>query len=188
MVSASTCDYPGGTQPKFKTEFQRDGLLRVSKVVNELTTPDQDDYPNLGSWDYGYDSASNALSAAHAGDSMDELESTQHYDYDTLNRLISARVTDTQDWTAASEETTSYQYDDLGNRVSHEYRDATAIAYAHDKANRMTDYAGLTQGYDDAGNLTVAFSADRGTSYTYRYDHHNRLGRRRVRVEEKSAA
>ena len=39
----------------------------------------------------------------------------------------------------------------------------------------MTDYAGLTQGYDLAGNLTLAFSADRGTSYTYRYDHHNRL-------------
>ena len=128
------CDYPGGTQPKFKTEFQRNGLLRVTKVVNELTVSDQatSGYNNLGSWDYGYDSASNALSAAHAGDSMDELESTQHYDYDTLNRLVSARVTDTQDWTAAAEETTSYQYDDLGNRVSHEYRDATAIAYGHD--------------------------------------------------------
>ena len=121
-------------KPAFKTEFQRDGILRVSAVVNELTTPDQDDFPNLGSWTYGYDSASNALSAAHTGDAMDELESTQHYDYDTLNRLVSARVTDPRlvapdkvrrsrsdavspretrrvKETAASEETTSYQYD-----------------------------------------------------------------------------
>jgi YD repeat-containing protein len=29
--------------------------------------------------------------------------------------------------------------------------------------------------YDKAGNLTLAYSADRGTSYIYKYDHHNRL-------------
>ncbi len=78
-------------------------------------------------------------------------------------------------WANTGYETTTYQYDDLGNRESHSYRDAAAIAYEHDKANRMTKLAGLTQGYDDAGNLTLAYSADRGTSYVYRYDHHNRL-------------
>ncbi len=31
------------------------------------------------------------------------------------------------------------------------------------------------QEYDNAGNPTLAYSADRGTSYTYRYDHNNRL-------------
>ena len=39
----------------------------------------------------------------------------------------------------------------------------------------MTTLATKTQGYDLAGNLTLAYSADRGTSYTYRWDHHNRL-------------
>jgi YD repeat-containing protein len=39
----------------------------------------------------------------------------------------------------------------------------------------MTTLAGVTQGYDRAGNLTLAYSADRGTSYKYGYDHHNRL-------------
>ena len=29
----TTCDYPGGTKPKFKTDFQRDGILRVTKVA-----------------------------------------------------------------------------------------------------------------------------------------------------------
>jgi YD repeat-containing protein len=35
--------------------------------------------------------------------------------------------------------------------------------------------AGLSQNYDKAGNITLAYSADRGTSYVYRYDHHHRL-------------
>ncbi len=55
---------------------------------------------------------------------MDELDADRHFNYDTLNRLVTARVTDTQNWTAASEATTSYQYDHLGNRRSHSYRDA----------------------------------------------------------------
>ena len=36
----------------------------------------------------------------------------------------------------------------------------------------MTKLAGLDQDYDKAGNLTLAYSADRGTSYLYKYDHH----------------
>ncbi len=165
----TTCDYPGSTKPKFKTDFQRDGLLRVTKVLNEHLTEDQagSTYGSLGTFEYGYDSSSNALSALQTA-TMDELDADRHFNYDTLNRLVTARVTDTQNWTAGSEATTSYQYDDLGNRESHDYRDAGAIAYEHDKANRMTTYAGNTQNYDAAGNLTLAYSADRGTSYSSR--------------------
>jgi len=97
------------------------------------------------------------------------------YAYRPLNRLVTARLTDTQNWSAASQQTTWYQYDDLGNRISSDDRGAGAIAYGHDKANRMTNVAGLTQRYDKAGNVTVAYSANRGTSYRYYYDHHNRL-------------
>ena len=107
--------------------------------------------------------------------SMEESDVDREFDYDTPSRLITARVTDTQDWSTGTEKTTWYNYDDLGNRISHRYRDATAIGYGHDKANRMTTYATKTQGYDQAGNLTGAFSADRATAYTYSYDHHNRL-------------
>ena len=39
----------------------------------------------------------------------------------------------------------------------------------------MTTLANRTQGYDLAGNLSLAFSVDRATSYKYKYDHHNRL-------------
>src|SRR5260221_12757130 len=39
----------------------------------------------------------------------------------------------------------------------------------------MTTMATKSQGYVLTGNLTLAYSADRGTSYTSRWDHHNRL-------------
>ena len=89
----TTCDYPGGTKPKFKTDFQRDGILRVTTVDNEHLTPDQDrtGFNDLGEFDYTYDSASNVLSAIQAG-SMAELDVDRAFDYDTLNRLITARV------------------------------------------------------------------------------------------------
>ena len=92
--------------------------------------------------------------------------------------MITSRQTDEQGWPDPCPPhtvTSWYTYDDLGNRISHKYRGAGAIGYAHDKANRMTTLATKTQGYDLAGNLTLAYSADRGTSYTYRWDHHNRL-------------
>ncbi|MCG8404251.1 MAG: hypothetical protein MI923_03540 [Phycisphaerales bacterium] len=177
----TTCDYPGTTKPKFKTTFERDGILRVTTVDNEHLTLDQatSAYNDLGEFDYTYDSASNVLSAIQGG-STNELDVDRAFDYDTLNRLVTARVTDTQSWTTASEKTTSFSYDDVGNRISHQYRDATAIGYGHDKANRMTTYAGNSQGYDLAGNQTLAYSADRGSSYAYTYDHHNRL----IKIED----
>ncbi|MCK6486631.1 MAG: hypothetical protein L6R00_21180 [Phycisphaerae bacterium] len=54
-------------------------------------------------------------------------------------------------------------------------KDASPIAYAHDRANRLTDWAGHAQAYDLAGNVTLAFSAAGDKSYTYRYDHLNQL-------------
>jgi RHS repeat-associated protein len=128
----------------------------------------------LGEFDYTYDAASNPLTANQAG-SMGDLEANRTYSYDTLNRLTRADYTDSQDWLGFTPLKSTYDYDDLGNRISHQYRDAAAIAYEHDKANRMTLIDGLPQGYDLAGNVTLAYSANLGTSYIYKYDHHNRL-------------
>ncbi|MCK6486629.1 MAG: hypothetical protein L6R00_21170 [Phycisphaerae bacterium] len=139
-------------------------------------TLDQADsgYNDLGSWDYTYDAASNLLTAEQTG-GMGHLDADRVYGYDTLHRLITAKLTDTQDWDAAVQQTTWYQYDDLGNRISHSERDASPIAYAHDRANRLTDWAGHAQAYDLAENVTLAFSAAGDKSYTYRYDHLNQL-------------
>jgi YD repeat-containing protein len=174
----TTCDYPGSTKPKFKSDFQRDGILRISKITNEHLTYDQagSTYGDLGTWDYTYDSSGNLLTGSQSGTmGASFLAVDNFHTYDTGDRLLTTRYDDPQAWDAEPVRTSWFSYDDLGNRISHKYRQASAIGYAHDKANRMTTLANRTQGYDLAGNLTLAFSVDRGTSYKYKYDHHNRL-------------
>jgi YD repeat-containing protein len=95
---------------------------------------------------------------------MGKLAADRIYAYDTLNRLLTAKLTDTQDWSAASVKTSWYNYDDLGNRISSVDRDAAAVGYQHDKANRMTQHAGQTQAYDKAGNLTLTYSPAGGNT------------------------
>jgi len=147
------------------------------KAVNELIIREQANTSrnNLGSWNYGYDAASNPIYETATGHTMRQLESSRSYAYDTLNRLTNALVTDSQAWAGLAQSTTTYSYDDLGNRISHSNRGAAAIGHGHDKANRMTALDSVNPAYDLAGNLTLAFSEDRGTSYKYRYDHLNRL-------------
>jgi len=178
-----TCDYPSATKPKFKTAFERDGILRVTKAVNRHLTPNQSDvdpvwsfiYGDLGEFDYSYDAASSVTSAIQAG-IMGKLEVDRWYAYDTLNRLTTAEYADNQTWNIPfGNKTSLYAYNDLGNRLSHTYRNPPSIAYEHDKANRMTKLATKTQGYDLAGNLTKAWSISRIKSYIYKYDHNNRL-------------
>ncbi len=106
---------------------------------------------------------------------MGLLDADREFDYDTLSRLVEARVTDSQDWSAAAEASTTYEYADLGNRGSHSYRDAAEFASLFDGANRMTLLDGNNVGYDAAGNQLTGYSLDRSTAYTYEYDHHNRL-------------
>ncbi|KKK53308.1 hypothetical protein LCGC14_3096090, partial [marine sediment metagenome] len=174
----TTCDYPGGTKPTFKTQFMRDGIMRVTMVYNRYTTINQEQsgYDNLGLFQYGYDTASNAISATQIAP-LGHLDVDRWYTYDTLNRLITAEYKDSQAWRwPLPLPKSTYEYDDLGNRKSHDYRYGLTpdpFAYEHDKANRMTKIDGLDQGYDLAGNQTVAYSADRGTSYIYKYDHNN---------------
>ncbi len=174
----TTCDYPGATKPQFKTEYERDGLLRVTKVINEHITSDMADtgYEELGSFNYTYDAVANPLTETSDWALSHKARADRAFTYDTLNRLTQAVLTDSLDLSPPGEsKTTTYAYDDLGNRSSHSYRGAASISYTHDDANRMTVVAGQSQDYDDAGNQTSGYSADRSTSYVYKYDHHNRL-------------
>jgi len=110
---------------------------------------------------------------------MGRLNVERKYSYDTDDRVITGQVRDIQNWSTTwagvAFKTSTYVYDDLGNRSSHTYRDGSLITYAHDKANRMTVNEGQTQLYDDAGNLTLAYANTAGKSYLYKYDHLNRM-------------
>lgn len=91
----TTCDYPGSTKPKFKSDYQRDGLLRVTKLVNEHLTSDQSGstYGDLGTWDYAYDSASNELSSDQTGTiGSSVLTADAFYDYDTAPPVCHGRA------------------------------------------------------------------------------------------------
>ena len=185
-----TCDYPNITKPKFESDYQRDGLLRVTLLTHDHLTANMADsgYSSLGTFDYTYDTASNVLTADQTA-SIGELDVDRDYRYDTLNRLTHVDLDERQAFNLAWTPTNStYEYDDLGNRKTHIQRGGPfyiqqpTLVYQHDKANRMTKITGQgalsgisTPKYDKAGNQTRAYSADRSTFYTYLYDHNNRL-------------
>ena len=79
-------------------------------MVNEHLSGNQADanYKNLGGWTYDYDAASNPTTMTHAGTAMDELETSQTYAYDSLNRLITCLPKDSQDWSAVSQKTSPH--------------------------------------------------------------------------------
>ncbi len=138
----------------------------MPQVLIEHVTPNQNDvisgtrYGHLGTFDYTYGTASNVVTALQSA-SLNWLDSDRSYDYDGLDRLVTAKLTDWQTWFSPSMPLTSWStYDDLGSRESHWYRTGgPAIAYAHDKA----------------GNLTNGYSIDRSIRYLYEYDHLSKL-------------
>ena len=84
------------------------------------------------------------------------------YTYDDLDRLIEAEYIDSTDEV--------FNYDDLGNRLTLNTRSDQDVAYVPNVANEYTSIGGQSVSHDAAGNL----SAD-DNSYTYEYDHDNRL-------------
>ncbi len=63
--------------------------MRVVRVENKHLTEDMatSGYADLGTFEYGYDTASNALSALQSA-TMDELDADRYFTHDSLKRLI----------------------------------------------------------------------------------------------------
>jgi len=132
------------------------------------------DAARLGMFQYSYDAASNPLTDL-ATASMAKLEARRWYTYDTLNRLTDADLLDTQTWANPATVTSTYAYDDVGNRTSSTDRGGSSVGYTHDDANRMTAVVSSSQTHDLAGNLTQTAAIYSSTAYKLYYDHHNRL-------------
>ena len=95
--------------------------------------------------------------AASLGDAFNiDLDGTHSYEYDALYRLTEVTYPD--------EETDTYTYDPVGNRLTKDTDD-----YTYDAADELTDLEGMSYDYDDNGNQTA-----RGDD-TFEYDHENRL-------------
>ncbi|MDP3488474.1 MAG: RHS repeat-associated core domain-containing protein, partial [Bacillota bacterium] len=87
------------------------------------------------------------------------------YTYDGLNRLLNT----TQ---PAHNYTASYQYDNVGNRIS-QVENGIATNYAYNAVNELTSSTGISYTYDARGNLTGKVKGADIWSYTY--DKANRL-------------
>ena len=62
-------------------------LVVRSGSQTSKTDENATDFDHLGKFDYGYDTASNVLSALQSA-TMDELDADRHFTYDSLNLLI----------------------------------------------------------------------------------------------------
>jgi YD repeat-containing protein len=91
------------------------------------------------------------------------------YTYDNVYRLMSEYDS------LGTGTTTSYVYDDVGNRISKDVN-GTAYTYTVDQLNRVTAVSGgstIAWTYDSNGNTATKITG--GVTYTYSYDRENRL-------------
>ena len=87
-----------------------------------------------------------------------------NYTYDAAQRLLSE-----SDNVSGAFVTTTYSYDDVGNRLV-KNANGVVTAYAYDASDRMVSEGGLSYTYDANGNLL-----SRSDGVTYTYDAENRL-------------
>lgn len=106
------------------------------------------------------------------------LEADRTYQYDTLDRLgPNVTLKDSNNWSAPASVTSTYYYDNLGNRTSHSDRGATAIEYSHDAANRLNDWGIVNTStlHNAAGNQVKIPNVQGTALFDAGYDHLNRL-------------
>jgi len=70
---------------------------------------------------------------------------TETYTYDGLNRLLTASQ-------PAHNYTATYQYDNVGNRIS-QVENGLTTSYNYNAVNELTSSTGTTYTYDQRGNL-----------------------------------
>lgn len=163
-----TTDYPGATNVQIKTTWTYNGMMWLESICHELITADQDDNEDLGCYNFTYDKAGNMT--GHTADGSGLTDADFGLTYDDAGRLTQADITDSDDWTAVAEVTSTYGYNDMSSRTSHSYRDATSETWAYDKDNRLTTIDGLSQTYTKERLTETAdiYDSD-GIKYTYDY-------------------
>ncbi len=169
-----------------KTEYVYDSLSRIIKMNNKGNKG-----KTLDTYTYVYDAAGNkteinrTLSGGKTPMSIfDEVEGKSIYAYDELNQLISV--------SKPNKITDKYFYDNLGNRIRHEYwikgRIVQAADYSYDIEGRLVQIAGsnrldfkgkdmpdtLDFEYDNRGNL-LNITFDNKAISQYSFDSTNKM-------------
>ena len=157
--------YPNG----MNTEYLYDENNQLIELINENATQ------VVSSFEYTLDAVGNRQSVAEwfSGRFEDELGIPQvlttSYEYDDIYRLTQVNY--------PFEETVSYNYDPMGNRISMtttiDEIDKT-INYVYDASDRLLQSDGTTYDYDNNGNM-VRKTENPGRITSYNYDGANRL-------------
>jgi len=148
------------------TRYTYDSSLQLAQMLT--TDPNQDNLTML-SLDYTYDNIGNILQITDERLTPGGLGicSTETYQYDWLNRLVSANI---------AGESYTYSYDAVGNRLA-ETKNGVTTTYQYDSCNRLVScqngLSNMTFTYDHTGNL-IARIVDNET-WQYVYDKGDRL-------------
>ncbi len=152
------------------TYTDRDQLASVTRYSNLAGTT------KVGSTLYSYDGNGRMETLKHR-DAVDAIFSNTTYTYDLNGRLQTEKVNsvvttfiyDTTDQLtgATGGRTENYSYDENGNRTMAGYQTGTG--------NRITSDGTWTYTHDNAGNLIKKSLGANAETWTYGYDHDNRM-------------
>jgi RHS repeat-associated protein len=127
--------------------YQYDAANRLTSLQNRKTASSK----TISSFAYTYDKGINRTS-------MVTSAGTDWYTYDKKYQLTGV--------TYADNETTSYQFDAAGNRLS--LVDGNTTSYTTNNMNQYLGVAGISHAYDGNGNLI----SDGVNTYQYDFDNH----------------
>ncbi len=136
------------------TTYSYDTAGQVTEQVNY-----NKDGTVLSRFTYTYDLSGNPVT-------IETLDGICHYDYDAIGQLTHV--------TSPDGNSTSYQYDAAGNRISVTDKGITT-AYTTNVLNQYTQAGSTTFTYDKNGNMVS--KTEQGNTTTYEYNFENRLTR-----------
>jgi RHS repeat-associated protein len=139
-----------GTTVVGTTIYSYDNANRVTTILHDNASN-----ATLSYYAYNYDNADRVTSQNWKTGSTTGAET---YTYDAASQLLT-------DATASG--TTTYTYDNNGNR--------TIVGYQTGTGNELTNDGTWTYTYDQAGNMTQKANANNNTVVTYSYDNLNHL-------------
>ena len=179
------------------TRYIYDSLNRLTEVINPLQVRTLFSYDPAGNRisktdgngrtiNYSYDACNRLIQITYPDSSavgfiydaagkrvaMTDGQGTTHYAYDELNHLVQVDGPESQ-------ETITYTYESVGNRITMVDQDGGTTTYAYDAVNRLVSLTNpkgeiTTYAYDSTGNLT-RMDYPNNTQTTYGYDPMNRL-------------
>ena len=138
------------------------GTLRLNEQKAGTASP----WTDRQQLTYGYDAAGNVSSLTDGQNQTTGISQVQSFGYDWLDRLVTAST----NAAGTGQYNHTYGYNAIGNLTSYA---GSSYTYGSSKPHAVTSAFGFSYAYDANGNLTNRTVS--GVTYTFVYDHENRL-------------